>query len=152
MHFLIKNEKEIENLAEVFAKNIIPEFILLSGQLGAGKTTFTKYLAKSLKIQQNVNSPTFIIMNQYDLPNKNYQLIHIDAYRLTNESDDLEMFLEAFHNNLVIIEWYENIDKIINFNNAVILELKLVDDNIRDIKISGQGNLYNKIIKDLNNK
>lgn len=85
--------------------------LTLSGDLGAGKTTLTKELAKILRVSEDIISPTFVIMKKYktkDLKFKN--LIHIDAYRLNNSDELLNLgWLEIIKdsNNLIILEWPE---------------------------------------------
>lgn len=80
----------------------IGQTILLKGDLAAGKTTFTQGLAKGLDISDNVNSPTFVIMKEYE---GRLNLIHIDAYRLEGITQDLgfEDYLDNQH--VIVIEW-----------------------------------------------
>ncbi|WP_033161058.1 tRNA (adenosine(37)-N6)-threonylcarbamoyltransferase complex ATPase subunit type 1 TsaE [[Mycoplasma] collis] len=80
------------------------QFLLLSGELGAGKTTLVKKIAERLNINETVNSPTFNLMKIYS------NLVHIDAYKLKGT---LEEFEDYFDNKKVIVEWAENI----SFNN-----------------------------------
>ena len=87
--------------------------VALSGDLGAGKTTFVQELAKILSVTETVNSPTFVIMKLYDTEDSVFEkLVHIDAYRL---EDSAEMgalhFSEIISdkNSLVCIEWAEKI-------------------------------------------
>ncbi len=147
LQFITHNEAQTEALGAIIAKYATtPGFILLQGALAAGKTTFTRYLANALQISAVVNSPTFVIMNEYVIPKQSFKLIHMDAYRLNND-EDLEMYEEAFNNNLNIIEWYENVLQIIDFNNALILQWKIIDDTIRVINLSGKGLLATQVIK-----
>lgn len=101
--FLIELEPR-ENEATVVA---------LSGELGAGKTTFAQALAHSLGVEETVNSPTFVIEKIYSLSNQRWQrLVHVDAYRLKN-ADELRALgwdeIVADPANLVVIEWPENV-------------------------------------------
>ncbi len=146
LQFITHNEAQTEALGAIIAKYARPGFILLQGALAVGKTTFTRYLANSLQISAVVNSPTFVIMNEYVIPKQSFKLIHMDAYRLNND-EDLEMYEEAFNNNLNIIEWYENVLQIIDFNNALILQWKIIDDTTREINLSGKGLLATQVIK-----
>jgi tRNA threonylcarbamoyladenosine biosynthesis protein TsaE len=88
--------------------------IALSGELGAGKTTFVQAVAKSLGVEETVNSPTFVIEKIYALPEGRIwkQLVHIDAYRLTS-TEELRMLgwdeLIKVGQNLIIIEWPEHV-------------------------------------------
>ena len=79
-----------------------PDVITLEGDLGAGKTTFTKALAKGLGITRTVNSPTFTIMKQYE---GNYPFNHLDVYRLADSDEDLG-WDELFYGDAIsVIEW-----------------------------------------------
>lgn len=88
--------------------------VTLSGDLGAGKTTLTKELAKILGVSGDIISPTFVIMKKYktkDLKFKN--LIHIDAYRLNNSEELFNLGWSEIikeKNNLIILEWPEIVD------------------------------------------
>jgi len=114
------------------------KLVTLSGDLGAGKTTLTKELAKILGIKKEIVSPTFVIMKKYETKHKNFKyLIHIDAYRLKNggELSNLD-WQEIISNkdNLVIIEWPEIIaDGLSCVDHKIILSHK--DENTRNIEI-----------------
>nr|WP_245629953.1 tRNA (adenosine(37)-N6)-threonylcarbamoyltransferase complex ATPase subunit type 1 TsaE [Domibacillus robiginosus] len=79
------------------------DVLLLEGDLGAGKTTFTQYLAKALGVTKNVNSPTFTIIKEYEGA---YPLYHMDVYRLGEESEEDLGFDEYFFGNgITVVEW-----------------------------------------------
>ena len=84
----------------------VPCVLTLSGDLGAGKTTLTKGIAKGMGITATVNSPTFNICKIYK---GNKKLVHIDAYRLDPSLDDLG-FEEQMDDAIMVIEWSENTD------------------------------------------
>ena len=96
---IVKNLEELDKLTKEIAKNLKGnEIILLEGDLGAGKTTFTKYLLKNLGVDEDITSPTFTVMNQYESPN--FDIYHIDMYRVNGiDISDL------IGNGLIIIEW-----------------------------------------------
>lgn len=120
---LSKNIKETEKIAKIFLDRILKGkkkhegalVVGLSGDLGAGKTAFTKSIAKHLGIKDRVFSPTYVIIKNYELRITNYKkFFHIDAYRLENEKELLHLgWKEIINNNehLVFIEWPENISK-----------------------------------------
>lgn len=130
LEILSKNPKDTENIAKTFLKEIVSKkgkeasslsgasVVGLYGNLGAGKTTFTQSFSKILGVKRKVNSPTFVIMKRYSL-GKNSKtrwtnLFHIDAYRLKNEKELLNLGWEEIisnPDNLVFIEWPENIAK-----------------------------------------
>ena len=83
----INNRDETLVFGEYLGKLLKPHMLLtLNGDLGAGKTTFTKGIGKGLGIKRIITSPTFTILKQYQ---GNYQLSHFDAYRLEGQSEDL---------------------------------------------------------------
>ena len=119
-----KDIKETSQIAEVFLEKILKEIRIknkalvvgLVGNLGAGKTTFLQSVAKHLGVKRKVSSPTFVIMKKYPLKNKKHKfLFHLDAYRLKNEQELLHLGWEEIikdENNLVFIEWPQNVSKI----------------------------------------
>jgi tRNA threonylcarbamoyladenosine biosynthesis protein TsaE len=119
-----KNIKETEKIAKIFLDKILknkgrPKGALvvgLSGDLGAGKTTFVQTIAKHLFIKNKIKSPTFLIIKKYPIKkSENYKLLfHLDAYRLKDEKELLYLGWEEIINNkehLVFIEWPENVIK-----------------------------------------
>ncbi len=116
--------------------------VTLSGDLGAGKTTFAQRVAKELGVEESVTSPTFVIEKVYALPaqaglsgQKWKRLVHIDAYRLSSERE-LEALgfkeLLADPGNLILIEWPEHVAGLIP-EDAVRLSLSFVDEETRHI-------------------
>jgi tRNA threonylcarbamoyladenosine biosynthesis protein TsaE len=119
---LLDLEKVAQSLIDDLSKNGKSEnratIVALSGDLGAGKTAFTKLVGKVLGIKIKISSPTFVILKKYLIPkNKNHEfLFHIDAYRLKGEEDLLHLKWEEIiskKENLIFIEWPENVKKII---------------------------------------
>lgn len=102
----IKSEEDTERLAREIADKLRPGDVLaLVGDLGSGKTTLTKYIAKELGIKEEVTSPTFIIVNEYT--SGKFPLYHFDAYRLKDEAEALAMGMDEYFsgNGVCIIEW-----------------------------------------------
>ncbi len=113
--------------------------ITLTGDLGAGKTTLTQEIARQLGIKEKISSPTFVIIKNYKLKIINYKwknLIHIDAYRFSS-GEQLEKLrwqeLLDDKDNLIIIEWPENVPECIP-KNALKVKLSHIDDNTRTIE------------------
>jgi tRNA threonylcarbamoyladenosine biosynthesis protein TsaE len=88
-------------LAPFLSQQKLPFYLLLTGDLGAGKTTLTKMLLKKMGVQETITSPTFVILNQYQTPSRTIN--HMDAYRL-DQNQDLAMYFEEFDQGLNIIE------------------------------------------------
>lgn len=110
-----------------------------SGDLGSGKTTFTKAVAEVLGITEHVTSPTFVIEKKYSIVSEGFPfkyLIHIDAYRLEN-ARELEVlnFLEDANNpeNLILIEWPEKVLEILP-KSTQIIRFSFVDEHVRTIE------------------
>jgi tRNA threonylcarbamoyladenosine biosynthesis protein TsaE len=112
--------------------------IALSGDLGSGKTHFTKGVAEYLGIKNEITSPTFVLMKVYETKDKKFKrLVHIDAYRLTS-ADELEALGvdEYFADpaTLTVIEWAEKIKNLLPQNRQEVF-LKSVGESEREIKI-----------------
>ena len=107
--------EETQDLAKKLAKNINPGItISLIGDLGTGKTTFTKGFARQLGIKDHVTSPTFKLISEYQ--GKNYKLNHIDAYRMNGPEDFLNIGGEEYllsKNSITIIEWGDLLNDIL---------------------------------------
>lgn len=97
------------------------DLIILSGELGAGKTTFTRGLAAGLGVEGRVSSPTFIIARVHPGP---LPLVHVDAYRLADpgEVDDLDLD-SAFEDSVTVVEWGEGL---VEDLSASRLEIRIV--------------------------
>jgi len=140
-----KNPKETQKIAEVFAREILsakPESAIvigLEGDLGAGKTTFTKGFAKGLGIKEEMKSPTFILMRIFQIPRSNNQkhFLHFDAYRIDNAKEFAALgFRELLKNknNILLVEWSDRIKKLLP-KNYFRFVFKHGEKNIREIKL-----------------
>jgi tRNA threonylcarbamoyladenosine biosynthesis protein TsaE len=137
MDIISKSEKETFGLGAKLAADLKGgKVFALFGDLGAGKTTFVKGLAKSLGIQKTIKSPTFNIMKIYPTDHNEIKyLVHIDAYRLTSLADADSIGLsEVIDNkeNVVLIEWPENVWPIIK-NKSKSIKFLFIDKNSRQI-------------------
>lgn len=123
----MSHESHIENAAafDAYARRVLSTLLAgvratvlaLSGELGAGKTTFVKALAVALGVTEHITSPTFVIMKTYPLKNQAYaRLIHIDAYRLKSAEELRVLGFDALasdRGNLICIEWPERLEGIL---------------------------------------
>jgi tRNA threonylcarbamoyl adenosine modification protein YjeE len=103
MKLLIDSPEQMEMLGEKLAKLLkTGDLVLLSGPLGAGKTTLTRGLGKALSAEGTIQSPTFVLARTHRIPSG--KLVHVDAYRLGSaiELDDLDI---DFENSIVVVEW-----------------------------------------------
>ncbi len=105
-----KNEEELQFLGErlgcLLEKN---DVLILTGELGVGKTTFTKGLAKGLQISQMIKSPTYTIVREYEGRLPLYHLdvyrIELDVYRIEGDADSIDLDEFLFGGGVTVIEW-----------------------------------------------
>ena len=133
---IINNVDEIIALGEELGKNAFANMLItMNGDLGAGKTTMTKGIAKGLGITKVVNSPTFTIMKIYE---GRLNLYHLDVYRITNPDSDFELeeYFEA--DGVCVIEWASQIEPLLpsSYLNINITDL---GDNKRKLELSVVG-------------
>ena len=144
MRHLSESLKETSSLAKKFLKDIQnisdddkATVVGLFGDLGAGKTTFTKALAKELGVKETVTSPTFVIQKKYKLFNggRFSKMVHVDAYRLENANElavlDWDHILKK-RTNFVCVEWPEKVAEALP-ENMVIVRLSVVNETERSI-------------------
>lgn len=112
---------EIENVARIIVAENPSKVVLFYGDMGAGKTTFIKQLAKELGVTEATSSPTFSLVNEYQSSN-NQIVYHFDFYRLKNETEALDMGVDEYlySGNWCFIEWAENIPNLIPDSHSVI--------------------------------
>ena len=133
---IVKTEADTFALAHKIALQLNGGDILsLHGDLGAGKTTFTKGLAVALGIVKNVTSPTFAIMNVYELPepkNGIKTLVHVDAYRLESPDEIITVGAEDYLGEphvLTVIEWPEKIQTVLDNYETIDLKFSVTKEN-----------------------
>ena len=116
---LIYKLSEIEKASNFVLKNVNRDVILITGEVGTGKTTLIKEYCKLIGVEEIVNSPTYTLINEYQ--NKSGKIVHMDLYRVEdiNEINELGLF-EYLENNIVIIEWPEIILKMIDIKYSLI--------------------------------
>ena len=140
MIFNCQSVEETQDLAKKLAKNINPGItISLIGDLGTGKTTFTKGFARQLGIKDHVTSPTFKLISEYQ--GEKYRLNHIDAYRMNGPEDFLNIGGEEYlisKNNITIIEWGDLLNDILPSKTIRVNFTRIKSPNeSRKIEISG---------------
>ncbi len=113
--FIINSKEDTKTLAEKIAPFLQKgDVIALYGELGTGKTFFTQKLCEYLGVSKNVNSPSYVLMNEY---NGKYSISHLDLYRIDSEEEVLELGLhEIFENRITIIEWAEKAEGLLPQN------------------------------------
>ncbi|UQS85096.1 tRNA (adenosine(37)-N6)-threonylcarbamoyltransferase complex ATPase subunit type 1 TsaE [Apilactobacillus apisilvae] len=150
MKFNVNTPEETMNYGEQLADYLSPkDVILLDGDLGAGKTTFTKGIAKGLGIKRNIKSPTFTIIREYQ--NGRLPLYHMDAYRLDDGSGD-ELGLEEYFNGdgVNVVEWSNFIEESLpkDYLKIIFKRDDSKGNNYRTIEFDPKGTHFNKIIEE----
>ena len=117
-HVNMKIKFQINQLKEVSVdvkEKIKTNIVLISGEMGVGKTTLIKEVLLSMKVIENVSSPTFSIINEY-ITGQNKIVYHMDLYRIKNisEIEGIGLFEYLESGNLCIIEWGDMIEKLID--------------------------------------
>lgn len=111
---IIFSLSEIASVAQKILSEKPKKVILFYGNMGAGKTTLIKSLAQELGIKDATSSPTFSLVNEYQI-NENQYLYHFDMYRLKSETEALDMGIDEYlySDNWCFIEWPENIQNLL---------------------------------------
>ena len=130
MIHISNSEKQTYEIAKNYAKTLNRgDVVLLLGEMGAGKTAFTKGLAKGLGIKEEITSPTYQYMNDYD-----GKLYHYDCYRLSSGEDAEALGLTDYFygNGICVLEWSENIKSVLP-NDVKKVQILKIDENTRKI-------------------
>ena len=140
---IIKSPKEMIELGEKLGTVAFPNMLItMLGDLGAGKTTMTKGIAKGLGINGVVNSPTFTIMKIYE---GRLKLYHLDVYRIENPLDDFELEEYFEDDGVCVIEWANQINELLPHDRLDIEILDLVNDK-RKVILKSSSIIYDNII------
>ena len=140
MEFITHSPQETEQLGQALAKLLVPgDIIAYRGDLGAGKTAFTRGLARGLGCTESVTSPTYTIVNEYlsgQLP-----LFHFDMYRLGGSEDLWGIGWEDYldRQGVCAVEWSENVEDALE--GALWVTIERVDDDTRRIWMEGEKDL-----------
>lgn len=132
--YIVDSLKETEELSKKISKLIkCGDCILLYGEIGAGKTTFTKFLLENLGVKSIVSSPTFTLLNEYT---GKFPIYHFDMYRISSSEELYELGFEDYidsknskfvETGLTLIEWPDNVKDILPKDRIEIEILKLGD-------------------------
>lgn len=137
MKYLTHSVEETEALAAQLAKTCQPGTIIaLHGNLGCGKTAFSRGFAKALGIHEAVTSPTFTIVQEYIKPDQK-PFYHLDLYRISNEDEAIAFGIDEYILNpqgISLIEWPERIEELLT-PQTIHIYMSHVDENSRQIYI-----------------
>lgn len=140
----VSTADEMRTFAAEFAQSLkAGDVVILSGPLGAGKTTFTQGLAEGLGVRGPITSPTFVISRIHPSLTDGPALIHVDAYRVNSlrEVDDLDLDSDLAH-SVLVAEWGEGkIDALVAPTYLVEINRSEGDDELRHLEISNASDL-----------
>lgn len=137
MEYITSSPEETERLGAALGRVLKPGTVIAySGDLGAGKTAFTRGIARGLGILEPVTSPTYTIVNEYDtgrLP-----LFHFDMYRLHSSEDLWDIGWEDYleRNGVCAVEWSENVADALE--NPLFIHIEKLGDTCRRITLKGE--------------
>ena len=147
------SEEETKSIAQTIAKLLkTKDVIILSGELGAGKTKFTEGFLKNFGLENEISSPTFTIVNEYTKDDIN--IYHFDVYRLEDSSEFYAIGGEEyFEKGICLIEWGEIIQDALP-KDYIKIEITKSDlnENYRNINITTYGKKYDEILDKLKNE
>jgi tRNA threonylcarbamoyladenosine biosynthesis protein TsaE len=147
--FITKNERETKELAARIAKLLDRGAVLaLEGDLGAGKTTFAQGMAEGLGVEQQVDSPTFTIVKEYEgrLP-----FYHMDVYRIDSPEEELGLEEYFYGEGICLVEWASRIEPILP-EETIWLHLKVQPNGERQIRITSTHPRAIRLCKELQTK
>lgn len=126
---------QIQEVAEQIIASNPNKIILFNGEMGVGKTTLIKQLCKSLGVEDATSSPTFSLVNEYQIPNGK-KVYHFDFYRIKQETEALDMGVDdyLYSGNWCFIEWSEKIANLIPEEHSTI-NIELLSDGKRELKL-----------------
>lgn len=134
------SEDDTLELAQNLESEKFPNMVIcLIGDLGSGKTVFTKAFAQALGITDNITSPTFNIIKEYD--NAEMNLYHMDVYRLSDIKQDIGISEYFNKKGVTIIEWSDLIEDILP-KNRLEIKIKIIDEDTRQFVITPYGKKY----------
>ncbi len=145
MEYKITTHSELETIE--IAQNIESEkfenmIICLDGELGSGKTVFTKGIANALGIEENITSPTYTIIKEYlsgEMP-----LFHMDVYRLDGNTDGLGIEEYFKKGGIVVIEWAKTIENILP-EERLDIKFKIIEEDKRVLVVVPHGEKYEEL-------
>ncbi|HDY87488.1 MAG TPA: tRNA (adenosine(37)-N6)-threonylcarbamoyltransferase complex ATPase subunit type 1 TsaE [bacterium] len=132
--YITKDVTGTLKLASSFAQTLVPGTVVgLTGELGTGKTVFTKGMAQALGVKEKVTSPTFTLINEY---HGDVVLYHMDFYRLNSQQEILDIGVEEyfFSDCICVVEWAEKMGEMFPDSSIKVI-IRYLNNNDREIEI-----------------
>jgi len=124
------------------------DVVCLEGDLGTGKTCLAQGIGRGLGVTLAVTSPTFVIVNEYRLPDKVYKLYHIDLYRVQTAAEARATGLEDYFygDGVCVIEWAERVREILP-DDRLWITLYYLDETKRELRLDVHGERYKELLQ-----
>jgi len=135
----LETQEIAKNIVQEILANKRANLVLLEGELGGGKTTFSQGFMAGLGIIENITSPTFVIMKSYSIPNSEYKIYHLDLYRLNQEWEVLDLdIIDLIQNpkNIMLIEWASKTPKLWENLPNTMIKFEVINPTERVITIN----------------
>ena len=134
----MNKDYSLDNLPEIATELIkvaAHKTLLFYGEMGAGKTTLIKQICKVLSVEDNISSPTFSLVNEYET-SSGEKVFHFDFYRIEDENEALDMGIEdyLYNNTWCLIEWPQNVENLLPLD-AVEIHLSILENGQRNIQL-----------------
>ncbi|MBO4949112.1 MAG: tRNA (adenosine(37)-N6)-threonylcarbamoyltransferase complex ATPase subunit type 1 TsaE [Peptococcaceae bacterium] len=145
---ITKTPQELEYLGSRMAQLVLPgDFLALDGDLGAGKTLFTQGMAKGLEITEDISSPTFTIIHEYE--SGRLPLYHMDVYRLKHPDEMYDLGYEEYFygEGVTVVEWAQIIESLLP-DAYLGIEIAVVPEG-RELRFFPHGSRYEALIEEL---
>lgn len=128
--------EDLPKIASAIVSSAKNKTLLFYGEMGVGKTTLIKEICKELGVLDNISSPTFSLVNEYQT-SKEEKIFHFDFYRIEDENEALDMGIEEYfyNNDWCLIEWPQNIKNLLPLD-AVEIHLSILEDGKRNIQLN----------------
>lgn len=135
MTYHVPTLKDLPQVAQLIAEELNQKIICFQGDMGSGKTTFIKTLVKELGSNDDVTSPTFALVNEYQTQDDK-KIFHFDFYRIEDEEEALDIGLEDYleSGDICLIEWPNKITNFVPDNHQTIT-IKVLEDGSRQITV-----------------
>ena len=126
--------EDLSGIAKDIILSVENKTLLFYGKMGVGKTTLIKEICKQLEVLDNISSPTFSLVNEYQTTSEE-KVFHFDFYRIEDEEEALDMGIEEYfdNNNWCLVEWPENIENLLPLD-AVQIHLSILENEQRNIQ------------------
>ncbi|QTD37615.1 tRNA (adenosine(37)-N6)-threonylcarbamoyltransferase complex ATPase subunit type 1 TsaE [Polaribacter batillariae] len=127
--------EDLQEIAKTIISSVNNKTLLFYGEMGVGKTTLIKEICNQLGVLDNISSPTFSLVNEYQT-SQNTKVFHFDFYRIEDENEALDMGIEdyLYNNDWCLIEWPENVENLLPLE-SVAIRLSTLENGQRNIQL-----------------